>query len=48
MKMVLVSSVFIWLFKSVYSMGFTEEALSVMMISMGTALGKYKAEMLEG
>lgn len=44
MKMVLVSSVFIWLFKSVYSMGFTEEALSVMMISMGTALGNYKLE----
>lgn len=44
MKMVLVSSVFIWLFKSVYSMGFTEEAMSVMMISMGTALGKYKTE----
>lgn len=44
MKMVLVSSVFIWLFKSVYSMGFTEEALSVMMISMGTALGRYKTE----
>ncbi len=48
MKMVLVSSVFIWLFKSVYSMGFTEEALSVMMISMGTALGRYKVEMQMG
>ncbi len=48
MKMVLLSSVFIWLFKSIYSMGFTEEAFSIMMISMGTALGKYKAEMLEG
>ena len=45
MKMVLLSSVFIWLFKSAYSMGFTEEAFSIMMISMGTALGNYKIEM---
>lgn len=42
LKMALLSSFFIWFFKSIYSMGFTGETLSVMMISMGTALGNYK------
>lgn len=44
LKMVLLSSFFIWILKSVYSMAFMDEALSLMMISMGTALGKYKME----
>ncbi len=42
MKFVLISSIIIWLSKSLYSMGFMEETLSLMMISMGTVLGRYK------
>lgn len=44
MRMLLWSAFFIWFFKSLYSMGFTGETLSVLMISMGTALGQYKLE----
>lgn len=44
MRMLLWSAFFIWFFKSLYSMGFTGETLSVLMISMGTALGEYKLE----
>ena len=44
MKLLLLSAFIIWFFKSVYSMGFTEEALSILMISMGAALGEYKLE----
>lgn len=43
-KIVLLSSVFIWFFKTLYSMGFTSEILSVLMISMGAVLGRYKTE----
>jgi len=43
-KMVFLSGVVIWFFKTFYSMGFTSETLSVAMISMGTALGRYKLE----
>ena len=41
-KFVLISAIIIWFFKSLYSMGFMEETLSLMMISMGTVLGRYK------
>lgn len=44
LKMAFLSVFFIWFFKTLYSMGFTSETLSVAMISMGTALGKYKTE----
>lgn len=44
MKMVLLSSVLIWLFKSFFSMGFTADTLPVLMISIGTALGRYKTQ----
>jgi O-antigen ligase len=44
LKMALLASFFIWFFKSLYSMGFTDESLSICMISMGTALGKFKLE----
>lgn len=47
MKMVLLSAFFIWFFKTLYSMGFTNESLSVLMISMGTILGRYKTEIQE-
>ncbi len=40
MQMVLLSVTLIWLFKSFYSMGFTAEGLSVMMVSLGTVVGK--------
>ena len=43
-KIVLLSAIFIWFFKTLYSMGFTSETLSVAMISMGTALGRYKVD----
>ena len=39
MHMVLLSVTLIWLFKSLYSMGFTAEGLSVLMVSLGTAVG---------
>lgn len=42
LKLVLISSLCIWFLKSLYSMGFTDEALSLLMISMGTAWGYYK------
>ena len=38
-KMILLSSFFIWLFKSAYSMGFTESNMPLLMISLGTAVG---------
>ncbi len=44
MKMAYLSGLLIWFFKSLYSMGFTGETLSVAMISMGTVLGWYKSE----
>jgi O-antigen ligase len=44
MKLLLLSVSSIWFFKSLYSMGFLSESLSVLMISMGTALGNYKVE----
>ena len=44
MKLVMISSILIWFFKTLYSMGFTEESFSVIMISMGTTLGWYKNE----
>ncbi len=44
MRMAFLSSLLIWFFKTLYSMGFTGETLSVAMISMGTALGWYKTE----
>lgn len=44
MKMAFLSGILIWFFKTLYSMGFTGETLSVAMISMGTALGWYKTE----
>lgn len=44
MRMAFLSGLLIWFFKTLYSMGFTEESLSVTMISMGTALGWYKTE----
>lgn len=44
MRMAFLSGLLIWFFKTLYSMGFTSETLSVAMISMGTALGWYKTE----
>ena len=41
-KAVLRSVLFIWLFKTLYSMGYTEEDFIIMMISVGSVLGKYK------
>lgn len=38
-KMVMLCAGFIWLFKSAYSMGFSEGEMSVLMISLGTAIG---------
>ncbi len=43
-KIVLLSSFFIWFFKTMFSMGFTDESLAIMMISMGTAMGNYKSQ----
>ncbi len=42
-KMAFLSGLLIWFFKTLYSMGYTNEALSLGMISMGTALGQYKS-----
>lgn len=47
MRMAVLSGLLIWFFKTFYSMGFTEETLSVAMISMGTALGWYKTERIQ-
>jgi len=44
MRMAFLSGLLIWFLRSLYSMGFTGETLSVAMISMGTALGWYKTE----
>lgn len=44
LKMALLASFLIWFFKSLYSMGFADETLSISMISMGTVLGQYKLE----
>lgn len=44
MKMTLLSAILIWLLKSFYSMGFTEGSMYLLMISMGTVLGRYKTE----
>lgn len=41
-KMVMLSSLCIWLFKTAYSMGFTAGDMSLMMVGLGTALGKSK------
>jgi O-antigen ligase len=41
-RIVLIASLFIWIFKSLYSMGFTEESFSILMMSMGTVIGTYK------
>lgn len=43
-KLIVLSSILIWFLKSLWSMGFTSQTLSVMMISMGTVLGWYKTE----
>lgn len=43
-KMAFISGLLIWFFKTLYSMGFTEETLSLAMISMGTVLGRYKTD----
>ena len=44
LKYAFLSGLLIWFLKTLYSMGFTGETLSVAMISMGTALGWYKTE----
>ena len=44
MRMAFLSGLLIWFLKTLFSMGFTGETLSVAMISMGTALGWYKTE----
>ena len=38
-RLILLSAFFIWLFKSAYSMGFTENNMSLLMLSLGTAIG---------
>jgi O-antigen ligase len=44
MRMTFLSGLLIWFLKTLYSMGFTAETLSVAMISIGTVLGWYKTE----
>ncbi len=44
LRMAFLSGLLIWFLKTLYSMGFTAETLSVAMISMGTVLGRYKTE----
>ena len=44
LRLVLLSGLFIWFSKTLFSMGFTDETLSLAMISMGTVLGRYKTE----
>lgn len=44
LKLVLLSALFIWFFKSLYSMGFTERTMSLLMISIGKVLGDFKIE----
>lgn len=39
-KMVLLSAVSIWFFKTLYSMGFTEGNMCMLMMSLGTAIGQ--------
>lgn len=39
-KMAMLSAVFIWFFKTLYSMGFTEGDMPILMISLGTAVGQ--------
>ncbi len=39
-QMVLLSAFFIWLFKTVYSMGFTESNLSILFVAVGAVLGQ--------
>ena len=41
-KLVMLSAFFIWLFKTAYSMGFTEAYLSLLFISVGTAMSQRK------
>ncbi len=43
-KLVLLSALFIWFFKTLYSMAFTESSMSLLMISVGKVLGDYKVE----
>lgn len=39
-KMIMISSVAIWFFKTLYSMGFSEGSMSLLMIGLGTAIGE--------
>lgn len=41
-KLAIISATLVWLFKTLYSMGFTEPIMSILMITLGTALGRYK------
>lgn len=42
MKIALIAAILIWFSKSIYSMGFTEDNMPVLMITVGTVLGKNK------
>lgn len=44
LKMVLISTMSVWFLKTIFSMGFVDENLSILMISLGSAVGLSKSQ----